>query len=53
MKTKLKNVLDGAALNSFLSSLTAIIIGLIFGFIILLISNPSQAIAGFKIILMG
>ncbi len=53
MKTKLKQALDGAAFNSFLSSLTAIVIGLLFGFIILLISNPSQALQGFKIILLG
>lgn len=38
---------------SFLSSLIAILIGLLFGFIILLISNPSQALAGFFTILTG
>lgn len=53
MKTKFRNFLESAAFNSFLSSLTAIVIGLLFGFIILLISNPSQSVIGFKTILMG
>ena len=38
---------------SFLSSVIAIAIGLLFGLIILLISNPSQALAGFITILTG
>ena len=37
----------------FLSSLFAIIVGLLVGFIILLISNPSQAVQGFGTILTG
>ena len=37
----------------FLSSLFAIIVGLIVGFIILLVSNPSQAAAGFATIITG
>lgn len=53
MKTKFRNFLESAPFNSFLSSLTAIVIGLLFGFIILLISNPSQSVIGFKTILMG
>lgn len=38
---------------NFLSSLFAIAVGLIFGFIILLISNPDQAVGGFMTILTG
>ncbi len=53
MKAKIKNFFDGGAFNSFLSSFTAIIIGLIFGLIILFFSNPSEAMEGFKIILKG
>ena len=37
----------------FISSLAAIVCGLIIGFIILLISNPSEAVAGFGTILTG
>jgi simple sugar transport system permease protein len=36
-----------------LSSVFAIVVGLIFGFIVLLISNPSQAAAGFSTIITG
>ena len=39
--------------SSFLSSLIAIVVGLVFGFIILLISNPDQAVKGLGVILMG
>ncbi len=37
----------------FLSSIFAILVGLVFGFIILLISNPSQAVDGFITIITG
>ena len=37
----------------FISSLAAIVCGLIIGFIILMISNPSEAVAGFGTILTG
>lgn len=53
MKNKIKNILEGSTASSFLSSLTAIIIGLLFGFLILFVSNSAQAIPGFKIILKG
>ncbi len=43
--------LDGV--SSFLSSLIAILVGLLFGFIILLISNPSEAVRGIGVIIMG
>jgi len=39
--------------SSFLSSLFAIVVGLAFGFIILLISNPAEAGGGFMKILLG
>ncbi len=39
--------------SSFLSSLIAILVGLLFGFIILLISNPDQAVKGLGVILKG
>lgn len=53
MRSKIKNILEGPVASNFLSSLTAIIIGLLFGFIILLVSNSGQALDGFKIILKG
>lgn len=39
--------------SSFMSSLMAIAVGLLVGLMILLISNPSQAIRGFSAILLG
>ena len=53
MANKKKIFLKSEILDSFLSSLVAIIIGLFFGFLILLLSNPNQALAGFKTILLG
>ena len=52
MNKKLKNYLLGPAFESFLSSFSAILIGLLFGFLILLISHPSQALPGFMTILL-
>jgi len=43
--------LDG--MSSFLSSVIAIAVGLLFGFIILLISNPAQSLSGLTVILKG
>ncbi|MDO4264897.1 MAG: ABC transporter permease [Eubacteriales bacterium] len=52
-----KNAQPGAKAKKpnigFLSSIIAVIIGLIVGFIILMISNPQQAPAGFATILTG
>ena len=39
--------------SNFLSSLMAVAIGLLVGFIVLLVSNPSQALGGFSKILIG
>lgn len=52
MKT-LKNIVLGDGFNKASASVFAIIIGLLFGFIILLISNSSEAVHGFLIILKG
>lgn len=53
MKTNLKKLFKSSAINSFLSSFTAILIGLLFGLVILFISNPAEALHGFKTILLG
>ncbi|MCL2545127.1 MAG: ABC transporter permease [Clostridia bacterium] len=51
--SKNRRVLAGGGLSSFASSLIAIIVGLGFGLIILLISNPDQAFAGLAVIASG
>lgn len=50
---KRTNVLKSGGFSSFVSSLMAIAVGLLLGLIILLVSNPSQALAGFGMILGG
>lgn len=50
---KLNKLIRSEGFNSAMSSIFAILIGLAFGFIVLLISNPSQAVRGFGIILEG
>ena len=44
---------NGQGSGDFIASLGAIVVGLLFGLLILFISNPSQALGGFKTILMG
>lgn len=53
MKSKLNKLLDSGGFSGFLASLAAILVGLAAGFVILLISNPGQAGAGFRAILTG
>ncbi len=50
---RIKRILVSDGFNNAMSSIFAILIGLLFGFIILLISNPSQAVEGLGIILKG
>jgi len=50
---RIKRFLAGAGFESAASSLIAIAVGLVFGFIVLLISNPRQAGAGLGVIASG
>jgi simple sugar transport system permease protein len=50
---RLKQILNLNNSASAISSLTAILVGLLAGFIVLLLSNPSQALGGFGAILTG
>lgn len=51
--SQLKSILEKDSVSRAISSIFAILVGLLFGFIILLVSNPSQAVDGFFIILKG
>jgi len=53
MNSRLKHILRISNTASVLSSLMAIVVGLLAGFIVLLISNPSQALGAFGAILTG
>ena len=50
---RIKSFFLGDGFNHASSSIFSILVGLLFGFIILMISNPSQAVEGFGIILKG
>lgn len=50
---KIKRFFLSNGFNNATSSIFAILVGLLFGFIILLVSNPSQAVDGLVIILKG
>lgn len=50
---RIKQLLASGGFSSAASSLIAILVGLLFGFIILLISNPSQALQGLGVIAAG
>lgn len=49
----MKSKLNSEGTISFLSSILAIAAGLLFGLIILLVSNPGQALGGFAMIIQG
>lgn len=53
MKNLKKALFSGGGAADVLSSIMAIVVGLLVGFIILLISNPSQSLGGFGAILTG
>lgn len=53
IKQKINNILKHPSASNVLSSVFAILLGLLLGFIILLISNYKQAIPGFFTILRG
>jgi simple sugar transport system permease protein len=52
-ESKLKNIVNYQVISSFSSAFMAIILGLIFGFIVMFFANSENAVAGFKFILTG
>ena len=50
---RLKDILIGEGFNNAYSSIFSILIGLLFGLVVLMFSNPSQAVDGFVILLKG
>ena len=53
MKERVKRIIGSSVFSSFMSSLLAIVAGLLVGYIILLITNPAQSGVGFMTILSG
>lgn len=52
-KLSIRSLLDSRGFSAFLATLMAIIIGLIFGFIVMLVASPANAGMGFASILTG
>jgi len=52
-KFNLKDITDNSVFSSFLSALLAIFLGLIFGFIVMLVAAPANALTGFRLIVLG
>jgi len=52
-KYDLKNITHSSGFSTFTSALMAIFLGLIFGFLVMLIAKPGSALAGFRFILLG
>lgn len=52
-KYSLKSITKSSGFSSFTSALMAIFLGLIFGFIIMLIAKPDKAVDGFRYVLLG
>jgi len=49
----LKSITKSKGFSSFTAALMAIFLGLVFGFIIMLIADPGSAVAGFRYIVVG
>lgn len=52
-KFDLKNIIHSRGFSSFSSALMAIVLGLIFGFFVMLVAAPGNALAGFNYIISG
>lgn len=53
MNKKLGNLIKHKSLSSFTSALLAIVLGLIFGYFIMLFASPANAANGFRMVLTG
>ena len=52
-KFSINNLLDSKGFSAFMATLMAIVIGLVFGFVVMLIASPANAGIGFNSILTG
>ena len=52
-KFSLNSLLDSKGFSAFTATLMAIVIGLVFGFVVMLVASPENAVAGFSSILAG
>ncbi|NLY46120.1 MAG: ABC transporter permease [Tissierella sp.] len=52
-KFNLGNIVHSSGFSSLTAALMAIFLGLVFGFIIMLVARPGSAVAGFRFIILG
>lgn len=52
-KYNIKDIIHGKGFSSFTAALLAIALGLVFGFIVMLVADPSNAFKGFESVLLG
>lgn len=52
-KYNIKDIIHGKGFSSFTAALLAIALGLVFGFIVMLVADPSNAVRGFESVLLG
>jgi len=53
LKKKIKNLSGSKGMSAFTAALLAIVLGLIFGFIIMIVASPENSLSGFGMVLLG
>lgn len=53
MRLNIKNITKSKGFSSFTSALLAIGLGLIFGFIVMIVASPENSLSGFQMLLLG
>lgn len=52
-KFNIGNIIHGSGFSSLTAALMAVFLGLVFGFVVMLVARPQAAVAGFRYILLG
>ena len=52
-KFSFKNIIDSVGFSSLISAFMAIVLGLVFGFLVMLVAAPGNAVEGFKYVISG
>ncbi|HEY5584308.1 MAG TPA: ABC transporter permease [Ruminiclostridium sp.] len=52
-KNKLKKITNSKGFSAFTAALLAIFLGLIFGFVVMVVASPANSLSGFEMVLIG
>lgn len=52
-KINLKKIIESKGVSAFTAALLAVILGLIFGYLIMIIASPANSLSGFKMVIVG